>query len=195
MTRNALCLSRRSTLKTWEKKRIVLKAAVENIVTSDESSDLIIYDELTQFSTGSTLHDSEAWLLQFSQINCLFLGLVESDCSAAGGTMSSSAPVKDGSVVQDISSSMEINATNVTETASVVVSSTVTSACTQSTVSLLEHRHTWAVIKSPQRRFLMFTFLPERHYASTGLCDRNVSVRPSVCHTPCIVSILEGNNG
>ena len=30
------------------------------------------------------------------------------------------------------------------------------------------------------------TFLPARRYASTGLCDSDVSVRLSVCHTPVL---------
>jgi len=29
-------------------------------------------------------------------------------------------------------------------------------------------------------------FLPARRYASAGLCDSDVSVRPSVCHTPVL---------
>ena len=34
------------------------------------------------------------------------------------------------------------------------------------------HTHTW--------------FLPARHYASAGLCDSDVSVCLSVCHTPVL---------
>jgi len=30
------------------------------------------------------------------------------------------------------------------------------------------------------------SFLPARRYASAGLCDSNVSVRPSVCHAPVL---------
>jgi len=29
-------------------------------------------------------------------------------------------------------------------------------------------------------------FLPARRYASAGYSDRNVSVRPSVCHAPVL---------
>jgi len=29
-------------------------------------------------------------------------------------------------------------------------------------------------------------FLPTQHYASAGLCDSDVSVRTSVCHTPVL---------
>ena len=35
-------------------------------------------------------------------------------------------------------------------------------------------------------RPLQPTFLPARRYASAGLCDSDVSVRPSVCHTPVL---------
>ena len=32
----------------------------------------------------------------------------------------------------------------------------------------------------------IMSFLPARRYASTGLCDSDVSVRTSVCHTPVL---------
>jgi len=32
----------------------------------------------------------------------------------------------------------------------------------------------------------IFRFLPARRYASAGLCDSDVSVCPSVCHTPVL---------
>ena len=36
------------------------------------------------------------------------------------------------------------------------------------------------------RYFTFFQFLAARRYASAGLCDSDVSVRPSVCHTPVL---------
>jgi len=35
-------------------------------------------------------------------------------------------------------------------------------------------------------RFCAPQFLPARRYASAGLCDSDVSVRPDVCHTPVL---------
>jgi len=44
-----------------------------------------------------------------------------------------------------------------------------------------------AVADKPARRLRkVCTFLPARRYATAGLCDSDVSVRPSVCLSVCL---------